>query len=153
QNVSVYPQQDATFSVAATGGAPLSYQWQFNGTNIPGATSNSYTRANVQPEDVGYYSVIVSNPVGSVVSSNALLLLLDSPYLSGVQAAPGDYGALISWKTTVPAASLVQFESSDVQIKSATGAGFSQSSYLDPAPTADHVILLSGLNPQTRYSY
>ncbi len=155
QDISVYPQQDAMFSVAVTGSVPLTYQWRFNGTNISGATDNSYARANVQPQDVGFYSVVISNSVGSVTSSNALLLLLDSPYLSAVQATPGDYGALISWKSTVPTASQVQFDVSDVQIKSASanGASFSQSSYLDPALTTDHVVLLSGLTPGTLYSY
>ena len=57
----VYPEGDAEFSVAATGSAPLTYQWRLNGANIPGATNNSYTRFNVQPEDVGHYSVLVAN--------------------------------------------------------------------------------------------
>lgn len=35
--------QTATFTVAATGTAPLSYQWSENGTAIPGATGASYT--------------------------------------------------------------------------------------------------------------
>jgi hypothetical protein len=155
QNVSVYPLQDASFSVAATGGAPLSFQWRFNGTNVPGATANSYTRANVQAEDVGFYSVVVSNTYGSITSSNAALLLLDSPYISAVQATPGDHGALISWKTTLPASSQVQFQSSTVQLPSAmgSGAGFSQSSYLDPALTTNHVVQIAGLTPNTRYSY
>ena len=155
QNVSVYPLQDASFSVAATGGAPLSFQWRFNGTNIPGATVNSYTRANVQAEEVGFYSVVVSNSYGSIASSNAALLLLDSPYISAVQATPGDHAALISWKTTLPASSQVQFQSSTVQLPSAmgSGAGFSQSSYLDPALTTNHIIQIAGLTPNTRYSY
>src|SRR5258706_7644852 len=89
QNVSVYPGQDAAFSVAANGSAPLSFQWQFNGAAIPGETNNSYTRAAVQPEDVGNYSVVVANAAGFVVSSNALLRLLDSPYLNAVHATPG----------------------------------------------------------------
>jgi hypothetical protein len=155
QNVSVYPLEEASFSVAATGGAPLVFQWRFNGTNIAGATSNSFTRANVQAEDVGFYSVVVSNNAGVVTSSNALLLLLDSPYLSGVQANPGDHGALISWNSSISGSSQVQFECSGVQIQSAngSGAGFSQSSYFDPAMTTSHVVLLSGLTPDTRYSF
>jgi len=40
-NVSVYPGQDAAFSVAANGSAPLSFQWQFNGAAIPGETNNT----------------------------------------------------------------------------------------------------------------
>ena len=42
-NQTVNAGQTATFSVTATGTAPLSYQWQKNGANITGATSASYT--------------------------------------------------------------------------------------------------------------
>ncbi len=155
QNASVYPQQDAAFSVAATGSAPLSFQWRFNGTNISGATSNSFTRTGVQAQDVGFYSVVVSNSAGSITSSNASLLLIDSPYLSAVTATPGDHSALISWRSVIPANSVVQFESSNVQLNSAmgNGSGFSQSSYLDPALVTNHVILLTGLTPNTLYSF
>jgi glucose/arabinose dehydrogenase len=65
--------QPATFSVTATGTAPLSYQWQKNNTNISGATNASYTIASVQAADAGAYRVVVSNAVGSVTSSAAQL--------------------------------------------------------------------------------
>lgn len=152
QDVSVYPESDAIFSVAATGAGPLTYQWLFNGGIIPGATNNSYTRQHVQPEEVGNYSVVVSNTMGSVTSSNALLLLLDSPYLSAVQAVPGSHSALISWNSTVAGDSQVQFSLASGQ--SAAGQGsFGSSSYIDPAITTNHIILLTGLSPGTRYSY
>jgi hypothetical protein len=61
------------FSASATGSAPLSYQWQLNGTNIAGATTNTYTKTNVQSSDAGNYSMLVTNAAGSVTSSNAVL--------------------------------------------------------------------------------
>jgi beta-mannanase/fibronectin type 3 domain-containing protein len=64
---------NVTFSVGATGTAPLSYQWRFNGGSISGATSSSYTKNNVQTSDAGNYSVVVTNAYGSVTSSNAVL--------------------------------------------------------------------------------
>lgn len=154
-SATVYPEGEATFSVAATGSAPLAFQWQFNGANVPGATNNSFTQTHVQPEDAGYYSVVVSNPAGVEVSSNALLLLLDSPYFSGVQAAAGSHSALISWHSTVPGDSQVQFSVASVTLPAAgaAAASFGSSSYIDPALTTNHVILLTGLVPDTRYSY
>ena len=56
---------NVTFSVVATGTPAPSYQWRRNGVNIGGATGSSYTRNNVQSGDVGMYSVVVSNPLGS----------------------------------------------------------------------------------------
>ena len=73
QNQSVTAGTAATFSVTASGTAPLSYQWRFNGTNITGATATSFPRNNVQPADAGSYSVVVTNIAGSVTSSNAIL--------------------------------------------------------------------------------
>src|SRR5208282_849413 len=68
----------ATFTVAAAGTAPLTYQWQFNGTNLYGATSTSLTLAGVQPANAGSYTVVVTNSVGSVTSAVAVLTVLPS---------------------------------------------------------------------------
>jgi hypothetical protein len=76
QNQTVVAGQNATFSVSASGTAPLAYQWRFHGTNLSGATASSFTRTNVLPEHAGPYSVLVSNVAGSVTSSNALLTVL-----------------------------------------------------------------------------
>ncbi len=65
----------AQFAVTAAGSSALAYQWMFNGTNLTGATNATLTLTNVQPNQAGSYSVLVANPVGSVVSSNALLTL------------------------------------------------------------------------------
>src|SRR6185369_7618598 len=52
---------NATFSVVASGTAPLTYQWLFNGTNISGATNSSLTLTNVQSANAGSYTVTVTN--------------------------------------------------------------------------------------------
>jgi hypothetical protein len=66
--------QTATFSVTANGTAPLAYQWQKNGTNIPGATGASYTTPPTTASDNGQtFHVVVTNSVGSVTSSAATL--------------------------------------------------------------------------------
>jgi hypothetical protein len=74
QSTSVAAGQTATFSVAATGTAPLSYQWMENSTAISGATSASYTTAATASSDNGAsFTVAVSNSAGSVTSSAATL--------------------------------------------------------------------------------
>src|SRR5271170_7214584 len=66
--------QTATFSVIATGTAPLSYQWQKNSANISGATGSSYTTPATLITDNGTkFDVIVSNAVGSQTSTMATL--------------------------------------------------------------------------------
>ena len=64
----------ATFAVAATGSAPLSYQWQQNGASIAGATAANYTTPAAIPDNDGdMFAVIISNPAGSLASSSARL--------------------------------------------------------------------------------
>ncbi len=69
----------ASFTVAATGGN-LGYQWLFNSNAIGGATSTSYTVVNAQTNNGGNYSVLVTNAIGSVTSSNALLTVSVVPF-------------------------------------------------------------------------
>jgi hypothetical protein len=79
--------QTATFTVTATGTAPLTYQWQRNGVDIPGATSSSYTTPPLTAADDGAtYRVIVSNASGTVTSAAATLTVLSG---GGVPAASG----------------------------------------------------------------
>jgi hypothetical protein len=64
----------ATFTVTATGAAPLSYQWQKGTTPISGATASSYTTPTTTLVDDGStFQVVVSNSAGSVTSSSATL--------------------------------------------------------------------------------
>jgi alpha-tubulin suppressor-like RCC1 family protein len=63
----------AVFAVGADGAPPLSYQWQFEGVPIPGATNRLLTLDDVTYNEIGHYSVRVSNPSGTMISSNALL--------------------------------------------------------------------------------
>lgn len=74
----------ATFSVAAGGTSPLSYQWNFNGTNIDGATNVFLTLTNVQLNQAGNYAVLVTNAYGSLASSNAPLTVAGPPVVSGM---------------------------------------------------------------------
>jgi hypothetical protein len=74
-NRSAYIGSSATFDVRAVGAA-LKYQWQVNGTDIPGATNVSYRVATVDSSDAGNYGVVVSNPFGSVTSTVASLTVL-----------------------------------------------------------------------------
>jgi len=82
---------NVTFSATVGGTEPLSYQWQFNGTNLNGATTTPLLLTNVQLNQVGRYALMVTNSVGSVTSSNALLTVN-----SALTCAPPASG-LVSW--------------------------------------------------------
>jgi secreted trypsin-like serine protease len=74
-----------TFTVIALGAPALSYQWQKNGSNIidggnvSGSTSATLTLTDVQAADAAGYTVVITNAIGSVTSSNAVLTVTNIP--------------------------------------------------------------------------
>jgi hypothetical protein len=91
---SVLVGTNVTFSVEASGTAPLSYQWRFNLDDIPGATNSSLTLTTVETTRAGDYAVVVSNQASAVTSLAARLtvqvplvvdLRLGSPELTNGQ--------------------------------------------------------------------
>jgi hypothetical protein len=68
-----------SFTVAATGTAPLTFQWRLNGAALSGATGSTLTLASPQAADAGAYTVTVSNGAGSVLSNAATLTVTSSP--------------------------------------------------------------------------
>ena len=77
-----------TFSVAATGAEPLSYQWRkddlslSNTTNISGADSNTLALYDVPKSSEGTYTVVITNIYACVISAPAALTLIDPPVIT-----------------------------------------------------------------------
>ncbi len=76
-------------SATAMGNAPLSYQWYFNATNslrestkFTGATNAALSISNVLGRNGGYYTLIVSNSVGSTTSSPPTRLVVIDPIIT-----------------------------------------------------------------------
>ena len=81
--------QTATFSVAATGTAPMSYQWRKNGAAISGATASTYQTPVTTVSDNGsQFTVVVSNSAGSVTSSAATLTVKSPAVAPSITAQP-----------------------------------------------------------------
>lgn len=78
--------QSASFSVVASGTAPLNYQWRKDGANVQGATSAMFSIASVAMADAGAYTVMVSNSAGSATSSAAMLTVSQPPQAPTISA-------------------------------------------------------------------
>jgi len=103
-NITMHPSnrtvnigQNATFTVSATGTAPLSYQWKKNGVNIAGATNASYTTPSSILSDNGSTFVVnVTNSRGSIMSKNATLTVLVATSINLIKN-PGFESGTTSW--------------------------------------------------------
>ncbi len=124
-SLTVNAGQTATFTVAATGSAPLSYQWQSNGSSISGATSSSYTKPVTTALDSGTrFTVVVSNIAGSTTSNAATLTVNFPPSIatppSNLTVLAGETATFSANATAIPAPTY-QWQLNGVDIPGATG--------------------------------
>jgi len=82
QNQTVVSGESALFNVIVNGTEPFVYKWLFNGTGRAGATNAMLILTGVGPSQAGDYSLVVSNPAGSVTSTVARLTVILSPAIS-----------------------------------------------------------------------
>jgi Abnormal spindle-like microcephaly-assoc'd, ASPM-SPD-2-Hydin/Immunoglobulin I-set domain/Immunoglobulin domain len=136
-NQTVFAGQTATFSVAASGTAPLSYQWRKNGASIAGGTSASYTTPAETTSDNGaLFSVLVSNSAGSVTSNNAAITVNPDPTAPSITSQPasqtitGGQTATFSVTASGTAPLTYQWQKNGAAITGATSPG-----YTTPAET------------------
>jgi hypothetical protein len=86
---------NATFTIAASGTPPLSYQWSLDGTPIFGAASNSVTLVNIQlPNHT--VSVTITNPYASATDTATLTVVNTNPPVTTLIAAPVITGVVAS---------------------------------------------------------
>jgi len=80
-DVEVRSGSNFTFSVTVIGPGPMTYQWRFNGTNIPGATGRNLVLNDLQLEQSGRYEISVSNANGTVSAAADLTVLVRPVFL------------------------------------------------------------------------
>lgn len=85
---SVGAGQVVSFSVVATGSAPLSYQWRKNGATVNGAVAATYSAPATVEDDGSTFSVAVSNTAGMVESDSAMLRVLPSAVAPTITSQP-----------------------------------------------------------------
>lgn len=106
---SVASGASVSLSVVASGTPAPTFQWQFNGTAIAGATSATLTLSSARSADAGDYTVVVSNGAGSVTSNKATLTVntptTPAPSPSGTGGGGG--GAPSDWFAACVASALL----------------------------------------------
>ena len=114
----------ATFSVVATGTAPLMYQWSKGGVAISGATSASYTTPT---ETAGaQFTVTVANSAGTVTSNPATLTVSASTLILNSSASSLNFGSVSVSANSTQSVTLTNAGNSNIMISNVTvsGAGF-----------------------------
>lgn len=115
---------DASLSVLARGTTPVSYQWQFNRTNMLGATGATLTLSNAEPAQSGTYSVTVSNQSGAITSNPVSVAIV----------------AIITWENGLPD------ERSNIPAHLTNVAAIAGGDAFDVALNADGTVVAWGAN-------
>jgi hypothetical protein len=95
RNLTVSSNASMLFTVVAEGYRPLSYQWQFAGSNLPGQTAPMLALTNIDGSQAGIYTVVVTNIGGAVTSAPAVLAVSSSvvpPALTAIAGPLGQFG-------------------------------------------------------------
>jgi alpha-tubulin suppressor-like RCC1 family protein len=137
-NQAAYVGESIFFTVGTVGLGPLSYQWRYNGTDMPGATANPLVLTNVQLTDAGSYSVIVSNPYVSLTSTDAVLsvariLVVSQPH-DAVTYPGGLTNLSITAQSQSPLAYQWRFYGTNLPGATASSLTFSNALYSQAGP-------------------
>jgi hypothetical protein len=137
---SVIAGKAASFKVAATGTAPLTYQWSKSGVAISEATSASYTTpAETTTDNNATFTVKISNNAGNMASTPATLTVSASSLLLNSSASSLSFGSVNVSGSSSQTVTLTNAGNASVTISnvSVSGAGFN-------ATGASGVILAPG---------
>jgi hypothetical protein len=110
-NRTILTNGSVFFGIVAAGTTPLSYQWRFNGTDLPGETFPILSFDHLETNQSGAYSVAVSNSFAETISDNAILNVaptLTVPRLLATGTAEGRF----SFKIEGDASAIYRVQSS-----------------------------------------
>ena len=124
------PGTNVALTVVATGPAPLLYQWQLFGTNLPGASASTLSLYGITSDQEGVYNVVVSDGVDQV-NSDPAFVFVQAPLVT-IDAAGGPGGSL------APGGVFSTNAGSDILFVAQPNTGFEVDHwYLDGSPIQD----------------
>jgi DNA-binding beta-propeller fold protein YncE len=109
-NQTILVGANVAFSVGVVGAEPFAYQWTFDNVAVSDATNAAFTLTNVNLSASGTYSVLVTNSLGSVLSSNVFLTVLPALVMTLPASGLSATGAVLNGSVTVGVESLAWFE-------------------------------------------
>ncbi len=128
-----YAGRPASFWGVASSTLPVSYQWQKNGVNIPGATGVTYTTPPTTAADSGAtYRVVATTTGGSVTSTAAALTVIALPAGPTIVTPPADLsilgGQAISFSVSATGAGTLtyQWQRDGMNLSGATSATYTE---------------------------
>jgi pectin methylesterase-like acyl-CoA thioesterase len=109
------PGDSISFTVSYTGVAPLTVQWQENGTNVVdgptgsgstnyGAATDTFSITNAQPSDSGNFAAVVVNAYGSATSSPPTVLVISAGDVAPIVTGPNNVTVIQGHNATISAA-------------------------------------------------
>lgn len=110
QAKTIADRDGLTLAVTAASSGAMTYQWQKDGVDVPGATSSTYTVDSVSPSDAGSYSVVLKNAAGSVTTSSVNVTVIWSRFINMSvlsYANQGDAALILGFGTAGPSQSLL----------------------------------------------
>ena len=124
----------------------VTYQWIKNGTDIPGATGNSYTISNINDTHAGNYSVRVHGDCGVDVISGSAALALHPATVINTQPLDETIctGDPVTFSVDADGASLsYQWKKNGVNILGATGSSYTIAA-VAAGDAGDYTVTVSG---------
>ncbi|MEY3230805.1 MAG: hypothetical protein RL689_894, partial [Planctomycetota bacterium] len=146
QSVTVCTGSTATFSVAATGAGPISFQWKRNGTNIAGATAAALSFTSVTAAQAGTFTCEVTGACGSLLSAPAVLTV-QSPLIWSTQ--PSSTSAAVGQSITLTAQAsgvgsiVYQWRRNGINLQGATSPSLVFASLM-PSDSGSYVCVATG---------